>query len=81
MQQLGFKPETTFAIKSSMQLVAQRITSISMISYTSSKIHSDEMLQVQTLAEPVSQDNLLILSSVFLGPCVTRQWPRHSGSL
>lgn len=37
-----------------------------MISYTASHIHNDELLKVETLAEPVSQLDLLILSSVFL---------------
>lgn len=52
-----------------------------MISYTASHIHNDGLLEVETLAEPVSQLDLLILSSVFLGLGVTRQWPHHSGSL
>lgn len=52
-----------------------------MISYTASHIHNDELLEVETLAEPVSQLDLLILSGVFLGLGVTRQWPHHGGSL
>ena len=74
---VGFRsPEKQLVqLKSSMQLYC--ITSVSMISHPA----CDELPEEQTLAEPVSQGDLLIRSSVFLGPCVTRQWPHHGGSL